>query len=287
MANKNEIFGVSLNELAFLLFFLIVLISAIKLNNDRKVIEDKTEHNNHLEQQLQLTQYELDEAVSELKLVKDKLSEIFSAGRELDPDYLDKQISKLVSMEAANQQLADELSKTKEGLEKEKASSELLSQIQQALKDNGVDNPEALIKAYEKEVAKNKTLMGQYKNIERRLAGNGLDHPPCWANPDTGKPEYMFNVRIMPDRYELSAAWPLHRANEMQEISPGVIDNLPNELQHDEFNQLALPILQHSKKQVPECRHFVMVQDSTITSKEEYKEGLSRVENFFYKLILR
>jgi hypothetical protein len=287
MHNKNEIFGVSLNELAFLLFFLIVLLSALKINNDKEIIDDKTEQNTFLEQQLELTKTELDKAVSELKLVKDKFSELFSSGKKLDKDYLDEQITKLVTLEEKNRSLETELTKTKEQLEKEQESANLLEEIKQTLNENGVEDPQALIDAYKKEVAKNKTLMGQYKNIERRLAGNGLDHPPCWADSESGKPEYMFTVRIMPEMYILERAWPAHRNEEMHEIAKGINDKLPREFTHQEFSKLAYPIFQQSKKQKPECRHFVMVEDSTLTSKEQYKNGLSRVENYFYKLIVR
>lgn len=287
MSNKNEIFGVSLNELAFLLFFLIVLLSAVKINNDKEIIDNKTEQSAFLEQKLKLTQKELDHAVSELNLVKDKLSEIFSSGKQLNPDYLDEQITNLVRLEEKNRNLETELQKTKEQLEKEQESSALLEKINTTLTDSGVDDAQALIDAYKKEVVKNKTLMGQYKNIERRLVGNGLDHPPCWADSESGRPEYMFNIKIMAETYILERSWPAYRNDEMQEIAFAIDEDLPSEFTHQEFRKLANPILLHSKEQEPECRHFVMVKDSTETSKEQYKNGLSRVENYFYKLIVR
>lgn len=125
-----------------------------------------------------------------------------------------------------------------------------------------------------------RALQGQVGYLRARI-GNGLDHPPCWAD-ESGEIEYAFEVTLRTSTVALRPIWPGHRRADAERI-PGMLDAAGPRLDYDEFARRALPIFAWSRRQRPECRHFVVVVDSVAGGKEAYKHGLSTVERFFYK----
>lgn len=122
-------------------------------------------------------------------------------------------------------------------------------------------------------------------NCANRLEQQGLGFPPCWADAN-GRPEYIFVTTLLPDSIVVDRVWPAHRDAEARAI-PGVLELTDKTHSKISFARYAFPILNWSKDQQPECRHFVIVDDSPETSKEDYKDQLAQVENFFYKLLRR
>jgi hypothetical protein len=125
----------------------------------------------------------------------------------------------------------------------------------------------------------------QAQNIScsNRLQGAGLGFPPCWAN-EQGRPEFIYVVTLRSDSLVVDRNWPVHRDQEARSM-PGVLELADRTHSRSSFSRYALPILNWSKNQVPECRHFIIVDDSDGTSKEEYKRQLAHAENYFYKLL--
>ncbi len=126
-------------------------------------------------------------------------------------------------------------------------------------------------------------VRGQLRNLQER-AGNGLDHPPCWAAPD-GEIEYMFDVTLQADEIDVVAVWPPHRDAEAQTM-PGVLELADRTVSLGEFARLSAPILTWSQHQDPECRHFVSIFDGVGDgpgAKDAFQEGLLTVEHAFYK----
>ena len=129
----------------------------------------------------------------------------------------------------------------------------------------------------------NRDLRAQVANLVGR-AGTGMDHPPCWADPD-GRIEYAFEATLHTSRVDLRPVWPPHRDRDARQI-PGMATAAGQGLSYPELGRRALPILRWSQQQEPSCRHFVRVLDRVDGGKDAFKEGLLTVERYFYKLLL-
>ena len=127
-------------------------------------------------------------------------------------------------------------------------------------------------------------LRGQVANLQRRV-GNGLDHPPCWADA-AGNIEYAFQVTIRTNTVTVQPIWPVHREDDARRI-PGMVQLIGEDWSYQEFSHRGFPIFAWSRRQEPECRHFVKLDDQVDGGKEAFKTGLLTVENFFYKLLLK
>lgn len=141
---------------------------------------------------------------------------------------------------------------------------------------------EAAGKGVEAVLKDNADLRGQMANIRNRLnaVGRGLDHPPCWAD-ENGNIEYLFNVELREGLTIVTPAWP-ERRREDAEALPGVADLLAAPVNAERFRMASRPILDLSKRQDPECRHFVVL-NNTIESRREADQARWMVEEFFYK----
>jgi hypothetical protein len=151
----------------------------------------------------------------------------------------------------------------------------------------------AAAKSYE-EFSKNKTsanvlkrensdLRGQLAYVSRQLnAKGGLDHAPCWAD-EKGKIEYLFTVETRPDGYLVHKAWLPHREQDARAL-PGIDHALSeNVMSAPTFAATMQPVLNWSKKQEPECRHFVYLT-TTVSDADSRDTARKVVEGFFYKL---
>jgi hypothetical protein len=116
-----------------------------------------------------------------------------------------------------------------------------------------------------------------------RRIGNGLDHPPCWAD-SAGRPEYAFTVTLQTSTVSIAPAWPAHRAGDA-ERTPGITAAIGSQMSYGEFSRRALPVFEWSTRQTPECRHFVRIVDQVDGGKDPFKQNLLTVERFFYKLL--
>lgn len=141
-------------------------------------------------------------------------------------------------------------------------------------------------KGVEAVLKENADLRGQMANIRTRLSGmgRGLDHPPCWAD-ETGRIEYLFTVELRPGLIAVAPAWPARRGADAARL-PGVQELLASPLTFEKFRSGARPIFELSKRQDPECRHFVIIKNS-IDTRREADQARWTVEEFFYKLELR
>ena len=134
----------------------------------------------------------------------------------------------------------------------------------------------------EKAEKERQDLKNQLTHFQRR-AGNGLDHPPCWADR-AGRPEYALRITLFTEALTVDSIWPPHRAGDARQVD-GMLQVIGQRLSWAEFSRRAAPILRWSQRQEPECRHFVILVDSVIGGKEAFKRGMLTVEHFFYKFL--
>ena len=126
-------------------------------------------------------------------------------------------------------------------------------------------------------------LTGQVQNLRNRLAagGRGTEYPPCWAEPETGRIEYIFDVALSAEGVVVRERDLPHRVNDRKElplerITTGHLIDVTTFLA--QFEPLYTWSVQH------ECRFFVRAFDQTgPTEKEIYKRQMRVLESRFYK----
>lgn len=136
-------------------------------------------------------------------------------------------------------------------------------------------SPEALKKD-------NADLRGQLAYMSKIInSKGGLDHAPCWAN-ENGKIEYLFNIQTQNAGFVVSKGWLPHREQSANDL-PGIEQALSGgAMSASSFAAKMQPILLWSKKQDPECRHFVSLS-TTISDADSRDKARKHVEGFFYK----
>jgi hypothetical protein len=130
---------------------------------------------------------------------------------------------------------------------------------------------------------RNKTLQGQLLNLERtsKGGGKGTEKPACWASPDTGKPEYIFDIALTSTGVRIRDNALPHRKEEQQQL-PLQTMVFDVELSPEHFKVAALTLYEWSVTN--NCRFFVQVFDLTQAhEKDIYKRHLRTVgERFYY-----
>lgn len=130
----------------------------------------------------------------------------------------------------------------------------------------------------------NSDLRGQVAFLKNRLdARGGRDYPPCWAD-ESGKVEFLFAIEVKPDSVTVTRAWPPRREDAARAL-PGISEAL-GEHSNRQFISSIQGIFNWSKKQDPECRHYVQLKSSISDAIQSDRSRLM-VENYFYKVETR
>lgn len=283
--SKSSVLDTSLTELAFIFFFILLLVSVWKLNEQETKLTELEKNNQRQQQILAGTQ-----AVSALV---EKIKE------EVGEDNFDEyfiEISKLNERVQRAEQLEVELQEKKAALSfYEKKIAEIFkdgdkSKIIEQINDVAVLK-ELLAEALPTEIDSAKALkqillerndaLGQNNNLRQQIVklGNGLVHPPCWADAKTGAIEFLFDVTILEEGVVFARGWPESRSE--QATSDPVIQAVIGEYKSGtEHLAKTRPIFNDSVRN--NCRHFVRVSDQAI-SKDAFKKHLLAIEQHFYK----
>ena len=131
----------------------------------------------------------------------------------------------------------------------------------------------------------NLNLRGQVAFLKNRLdARGGRDYPPCWADED-GKVEFLFSVELRSDIVVIAPAWPPRRETSARAL-PGIAELLAGPHSNQDFVNRIQDIFNLSRRQDPECRHFVQLRSSIADAVQSDRARLM-VEGFFYKTEVR
>lgn len=247
----------SLAELAFLLLFLVLLLSFLR-------IKDLGDQNKFLKGVAGK------EAVllAEVDKLKEKVRNLESGLKEC------KEMHKVLTTDP---ELPNDWQELVEGYRRLQADQEKTERLYEELEEEH----EELKKAHEKLKRKNESLKGRLQNCLRGKNNNGLDHPPCWADSSTGATQYLYRVTVDEGSVTVEPNWPPSRNSEA-EASAMILQGLGQEMGMAEFSAKMAPILDWSKREDPECRHFVRIRDRAV-SKQAYKNGRLMIEDYFYK----
>ena len=128
-----------------------------------------------------------------------------------------------------------------------------------------------------------RVLLGQMSNLQRRC---GNDYPPCWVVDDgTGRPEYIYDILILDDRFIIRPSWPPHRETSV-DLIPGARELVGEYTDFATFRRKAAPVLDWARAQEPECRLFVKIRDRA-SMKEPFLDRMTTIEEYFYKFLIR
>jgi len=291
-ARRAFLVGMTLNELVFLLFFLLLIVSAVLLQNKGREADQQAEQAKRLFDELGQTQQQLDQAFKKLILQEAMLSRLENIGSGRDPKELDQFFSRLIEDRRKAAQL-DQAQDQARALQTEVEALRRDSQtIRQSLDQAGIDRPvaqavDALIATLRSRQQQNRDLQGRLGYVTNKLRayqGSGVDHPPCWVDPVSGKIEYLYRITILENGLVIDAAWPVSRRQAAGDL-PGALDLVGRTLSKSEFLHRARPIYDWSRQHG--CRHFVRAVDAPSTSKHAFKDKLLTIEAYFYKLLER
>lgn len=131
----------------------------------------------------------------------------------------------------------------------------------------------------------NADLRGQVAFLKGKLdARGGRDYPPCWADEQTGKVEFLFTMEIGPDGLRVTPAWPEKRQADAIALPGSLRFKAPITMSLAQFSSEMQGIDRVSKEK--NCRHYVYVKNR-ITDLGLFNRSRYAIENFFYKLELR
>ncbi|WP_305906312.1 hypothetical protein Q9L42_020925 (plasmid) [Methylomarinum sp. Ch1-1] len=129
---------------------------------------------------------------------------------------------------------------------------------------------------YAKEAA---DLRGQLAYLKVRLSGGqGRDHPPCWADENTGRIEYLFDIVITQEGLVVEKAWPKHRQNEAENL-PRINEILGHTVSKATFLRATEAIFNLSKEK--NCRHFVILKNR-VNDLSHFNSHRFAVSSVFY-----
>ncbi|WP_031434257.1 hypothetical protein [Methylomarinum vadi] len=276
---RSFLFGMTLNELAFMMFFLLMLLSTAALHDKSVELEQQKSKSNELERQIERTRQDLDASFKRLRLLEDMVGRITGLGRDASRELLEQAFAKLQAagdldrLAADNTRLRQELQEL----------TQLRRQLQELQPDTAPEQTlQELIEQSRNAQREQQDLRGQLHFLQQQLKGNGLDHPPCWADPDNGAIQYLYRITIHEQTVTVEAAWPDSRAADASRL-PGAAELAGQTLSLGAFQAKAAPIFQWSKSH--ECRHFVRIHDDPNTSKKAFKTTLLTIESVFYKYL--
>lgn len=271
---KSFVVSVTLTELMFLLFFLLLLAAVYRLV--------------HLERDLGRAHAELETAQRQASQLRQKFE---AAKWELSPSETlsDEAFIELVrdavpSKGPVREQLRDLRSRLLEAQRAHGEASARAEQLEKEIADLRSKDPSNALASLEKCESDTSNLRGQVMNCQSRLGKGGMDYPPCWAD-DTGKVEYLLEVTMDDEHITSVPAWPENRAADADAL-PGVRELIDDKQTPEFFSRLGQPLLVWSQQQNPECRHYVRILDKT-TGVELHKRARYAIESVFYKYEVR
>lgn len=255
--NRTErVFGMTLTEVIIMILFLFLLVSESVIG----LLSDENDKLNAIPTLAALTTAERD-SLANLARVNEVIQTL--------QDSLESQESRIAVLDALIREEPDDerLATMLEYTEKKIQEYQLRSR---EIDSNKIDSMLANIGS---------ELMQCQSDMQYCYDRLG-DFPPCWTKD--GRPEYIFDVTLRPNSLLLKPIWPPTR-NEAANSTPGVM-GLSGLMSNSAFRLDAARVLDWSNNQPTPCRHFVTINDSTV-SKQEYKDQLRIVEGYFYKYL--
>jgi hypothetical protein len=302
---NDQVFQLSLTELAFTLVFLLLLLCGWIVISQKSDFEKKEAANAILIVEAKKTKAEAEKTLADLQVVlsgrvanpEETLSELRKCSRrEVENEGLRAQIvsqgAKLTALAAVDETLkskagSEELQKEIENaLAFKKAYQEKTGK---ALQRNEVETLAAQCAEAEKKLSNiakdNQNLRGQVAFMGKQVAAikgtKGFGLPPCWVDAE-GKVQRLLSVEVTEQGLIVKPGWPPERsddANSLPNLNAALANGSVQSI--SSFRTGVAPVLDWSKKQDPECRHYASIGVSA-TSANVAVAGDNAVNDYFY-----
>jgi hypothetical protein len=116
--------------------------------------------------------------------------------------------------------------------------------------------------------------------VQARRGGQGTERPACWTDPETGKPEYIFDVAMKTNSLRLRQNEVVERGREGATLPLSEI-KFDKDVRFQDFRQMTRALFTWGENEG--CRFFVRVFDVTKPhEKGQYKLALRTVGEHFY-----
>jgi hypothetical protein len=281
---NDQVFQLSLTEVALILVFLLMLLLGWLTKAAQKDAEEARADLDAIENGRTV--------IEELDKAKEELRKAIERANVADPDKLFEDLVRYSSMVDKNKKLAGELAKAQKelrdlanimdalgGKDAAMAAKDVADKIGEGM---GINDPEKLeekIKELSDQTQKIKDLMGQNRYLVQR-AGKGFGIQPCWVG--NGRTQNLLDVVLERDGVAVSIPekLPADRIKQMQQL-PGIDLATRTFIPYRELERSFGPILAWTKKQDPECRHYVSIESNIPETKISTPRRL-QITGYFY-----
>ena len=282
---RSFLLGITLNELSFIMFFLLMIISTVTLQKTNNKLEQEIQQKTRLQAEIIQAREDRELSFKRLQLLESRLIRAGGFSAKPSEQQLDEMFARMREVKTE-----DYLQQTNARLQSELQSLQRYKHLGEALERKGLldESPvkivEQLLQQVEKQQQQQQLLKGRVAYMQKKLKRDGLDHPPCWANPQTGAVEYLYKITLYQQRMLIEAAWPEHRKDDLRLI-PGAEKLAGQSITVQQLKQRVKPVFDWSKAH--ECRHFIRIKDDKHTSKQAFKQQMLAIETYFYKYLER
>jgi hypothetical protein len=309
---KGLVLGFTMAEITLMLLFCLLLASTLLVDETVKKLDDTVTQLEVATKQLEDTKKDLilveqfkvkfgrqgtiDDLFTELRVVKDS-----NAALKEELESHKREQAEFAVLREYVEEAKVQGKEPKEFIKYLERDRELAERVHAALASanlshNSPDQVEAIVRAglaQGAEVVQCKAaeieagrLKGQLRNALRKFEqqgqGKGTEKPACWADPGTGKPEYIFTVELTSGGLIIHDQKLPHRVED-QALLPVSTITFDGELPPEMFKAQTAGLASWSKER--DCRFFVKVRDLTLPNeKGAYKKMLGALEEHFYKL---
>ena len=275
-SSRNEfILGLSLSELAFLYFMLLLLISLFMMKDHKAKIDERDET---IEQQnivitgLKREDFDPQTWMVDIKNLKDKVIDLNEDNKQLKKELESKGYNKDDTVKNFSK-FFEKLNL--DGLDDQQLESKL---------NEFAGSKEKALKLSEE----NLTLKKKLKKLEK-----GWDKFPCFYYINNKmdvkeRPKYIYDVEIENEFYWVTPTWmknlgPKERKDYIGRIKGAPKSNTKLMMNPKEFVAFGKKHKIDGEKKEYDCRHHVRVWDKTSNDKKFWQQNFSTLETYFYK----
>ena len=308
--SRNEfLLGISLSEISFIFFMLLVLISLHSVNQHKKKLESTTRELAETKKELRVTQEVLRDTTKlfteNKKSLKKSQKKLKEAKKERDfyKEAAEKQAKIIQQDKKYIKDLLSNLGLSKSEIKEFQTKLVNVSKLKQEIYvlKKEKDQIKKDQKEYKLTDLKINEIFKQFSEIRNELKsagldgaqvsrmikkydkskGKGFDDPPCFIRTikvnkkSVEKADYMYDVDVHESHFVIKQAWKEKFRERM--VNMGAI--FSGRITFNNFADLGNKILSDAKKH--KCRHFVRFYDKTGDSKKIWKANTKMLKNYF------
>ena len=281
---NDQVFQLSLTEIALILVFLLMLLLGwLTIAAQKEAAQAKSDLDAIPNAQ---------SIIAELERAREELRKAIERADVADPDKLFEDLVRYTSIVDKNKRLESALEKAQQELQDlaslvdslgGKDAAQAAKQVAKMVGEGfDIKDPELIqkkIKELSDQAQKIKDLIAQNQRLVQK-AGKGFGVQPCWI--ENGRQQNLLDVVLELEgvRVSIPAKLPPNRLNQLKDL-PGIELATRSFIPYQELEKSFGPILAWSKKQDPECRHYVSIESNIPQTKVSTPKRLA-VTGYFY-----